>query len=354
MLAVGLLLLAASPVPARKWTDNTGKHSVEAELAEVKGDKVVLKKSKGSPITLPIARLSKADQEYLQSLAKDEKKTEENPYTQAIRASIQTVADSEVDDLQRQLLADGNYKWKLLQKDRKELLPLLLAAQKKRPQMTGLWCHLISMTCGSPDRPGRPLSEEEQDFYRENIACLQEALQTAQAAIREDPKLEDSEVALNWLRHALARAMLVVNGDPDTTKRLAEEMLRGNVDPESWNHGNVIHKANTILGRVALREDDLEGAKTHLLESAKTRGSPQLNSFGPSFTLASELLEKGQQEAVLEYLDLVGKFWATESPDGRALHNRLAREHGELLSEWKDQIRAGKTPDHAKWGARRK
>jgi hypothetical protein len=43
---------------------------VEAELVEVKGDKVVLKRSTGSVITVPIARLSKADQEYLQSLGK--------------------------------------------------------------------------------------------------------------------------------------------------------------------------------------------------------------------------------------------------------------------------------------------
>ncbi len=69
MLAVGLLLLAVWPALARKWTDNTGKYSVEAELVEVKGDKVVLKKSTGSVITMPIARLSKADREYLQSLA---------------------------------------------------------------------------------------------------------------------------------------------------------------------------------------------------------------------------------------------------------------------------------------------
>ncbi len=70
MLAVGLLLLVALPALARKWMDSTGKYSVEAELVEVQGDKVVLKKSTGSVITMPVARLSKADQEYLQSLAK--------------------------------------------------------------------------------------------------------------------------------------------------------------------------------------------------------------------------------------------------------------------------------------------
>jgi hypothetical protein len=70
MLAVGLLLLAGSPALTRTWTHHTGKFSMEAELVEVKGDEVVLKKSTGSVITVPIARLSKADQEYLQSLGK--------------------------------------------------------------------------------------------------------------------------------------------------------------------------------------------------------------------------------------------------------------------------------------------
>ncbi|NQV05288.1 hypothetical protein HQ535_01965 [bacterium] len=68
VLAVGLLLLVASAALARKWTDNTGKYSVEAELVDVQGDKVALKKSTGSVITMPIARLSKADQDYLTDL----------------------------------------------------------------------------------------------------------------------------------------------------------------------------------------------------------------------------------------------------------------------------------------------
>ena len=194
------------------------------------------------------------------------------------------------------------------------------------------------MACGPADRLRRRLSEEDRQFHLYNIACLQEAVQIVQTAIRDDPNLKEPEAALNWLRDILACETLLVDGDLVTSRRLAEEMLRSNVDPESWDYGNVIHRANIILGRVALREHDLEGAGTHLLESAKTRGSPQLNSFGPSFTLASELLEEGKQEAVLEYLDSVSKFWATESPDGGPSRNRRARERGELLSEWKDQI----------------
>jgi hypothetical protein len=70
LLAAGSLLLAATSALARKWIDDTGKFSVEADFAEVKGNSVVLRRSTGALITVPIARLSKADQEYLQSLEK--------------------------------------------------------------------------------------------------------------------------------------------------------------------------------------------------------------------------------------------------------------------------------------------
>ena len=69
VLVCGLLLAAPSLCSARTWTDNTGTYSVEAELVEVQGDKVVLRKVSGSVITVPVARLSETDRRYLQSLA---------------------------------------------------------------------------------------------------------------------------------------------------------------------------------------------------------------------------------------------------------------------------------------------
>ena len=83
MLAVGLALVVVLPALGRKWTDSTGKFSVEAELVEIKDNKVVLKKSTGSVITVPIARLSKIDQEHLQSLDKPgPKPPDDSPTTQ--------------------------------------------------------------------------------------------------------------------------------------------------------------------------------------------------------------------------------------------------------------------------------
>jgi len=70
ILICGQLHLAALPGWARKWSDASGKFTVEAELVEVQADKVVLKKAVGEKIAVPLARLSPSDRRYLASLGK--------------------------------------------------------------------------------------------------------------------------------------------------------------------------------------------------------------------------------------------------------------------------------------------
>ena len=97
-----------------------------------------------------------------------------------------------------------------------------------------------------------------------------------------------------------------------------------------WNDGNAIHDGNMVRGLVALRSGNVQQAAQDLIEAGKTTGSPQLNSFGPDMMLASELLEKGQRDAVLEYLVSCKKFWTLGA----------AR-----LDAWIDLIRSGGKPD---------
>ena len=80
-----------------------------------------------------------------------------------------------------------------------------------------------------------------------------------------------------------------------------------------------------------------------------TTGSPQLDSFGPEMQLAQELSEKGEKETVLEYLDLVARFWANPNERTEANSERIARDHLNQLEAWKRQVRAGNVPDHEKW-----
>ena len=81
------------------------------------------------------------------------------------------------------------------------------------------------------------------------------------------------------------------------------------------------------MGLAALQEGDTEAAKGYLLAAGGTPGSPQLDSFGPTMTLAQALLGRGESAVVLEYPD-------------RSLASRNTR----TLSRWKAAIRAGDAP----------
>lgn len=79
--------------------------------------------------------------------------------------------------------------------------------------------------------------------------------------------------------------------------------------PDNWNFGNAVHFGHTVLGLVALKAGDSKLASSELIASGEVRGSPQLNSFGPSMRLARELLKTGERDSVLVYLGLCRKFW---------------------------------------------
>ncbi len=98
--------------------------------------------------------------------------------------------------------------------------------------------------------------------------------------------------------------------NPDGVAAVASELL-GIAEryKNDWNYGNAIHKANSALGRLALRGGDKESARKYLLASARSKGSPQMNSFGPNMGFAKEMIEAGERETVLEYFALCRQFW---------------------------------------------
>lgn len=149
------------------------------------------------------------------------------------------------------------------------------------------------------------------------------------AALERAASLSTPEQRFDGLAK-LARAAVEV-GDLALASKYASEALAGiPAAPRTWNTGNLIHHAHLVLGRVALRSGDLPAAKQHLLEAGKTPGSPQLDSFGPNMQLASELLEKGERQVVLDYFDLCEKFWVSGKP---------------RLDAWRAQIASGAIPD---------
>jgi hypothetical protein len=91
-----------------------------------------------------------------------------------------------------------------------------------------------------------------------------------------------------------------------------------------------IHGSNIALGRIALKEGNVEAAKRYLLEAGKAPGSPALDTFGPDLTLAADLLARGERDAILEYLELCANFWG--SGQGR-------------LGYWIAELKNGGTPN---------
>lgn len=59
----------------------------------------------------------------------------------------------------------------------------------------------------------------------------------------------------------------------------------------------------------ALQRGNLKEADRYLLAAVATPGSPRLDSFGPNMSLARELLEKGQNDEVLQFFELCRRFW---------------------------------------------
>lgn len=270
-----------------------------------------------------------------------------NRSASSAKRKIPSVGAKALDDLEAKLKADPQYLMRLLAEDRDQAEAFIRAGQKQRPT-THPWAADVQGLFAGDVFTGKSLQGKDKvAHFKHALAYLQESYDIAVQTL-EDAHDEELHAALPGLRLDLTLAALEAS-QFDTAKKHAAETLRDNADQTNWNYGNIIHDANQILGRCALREGKLADAKAYLLKAGATPGSPQLNSFGPQMQLARELLEKGEKEAVLQYLDLVARFWANPNERTEANSKSIAREHLNQLEAWKRQVRAGKAPDHTKW-----
>jgi hypothetical protein len=70
LLVVVVVSLLASSAMARQWTSRAGGFSVEAELVDVKDGNVILKKTDGSQVSVPLNKLSLGDVRYINDVLK--------------------------------------------------------------------------------------------------------------------------------------------------------------------------------------------------------------------------------------------------------------------------------------------
>lgn len=260
--------------------------------------------------------------------------------------SLPSVSTEDLDDYETRLKDPQYLMMELLAEDRDKAEALIRAGQKQRPG-AHLWALDIQTLFAADQFTAKSLQGEKRvAHFKHALEYLQESYDLTVEALKKEPNEMLQEV-LPDLQLDLAQAALEAK-ETELAKQHAIETLQKNTDETSDHYGNVIHNANQILGRCALREGNLADAKAYLLKAGATPGSPQLNSFGPQLHLARELLEKGEKETVLQYLDLVSKFWASENEQS-ALGQQISKEHAALIAGWKREIANGKIPTATQW-----
>lgn len=130
-------------------------------------------------------------------------------------------------------------------------------------------------------------------------------------------------IHLDWAMEAAFAA-----GQFEKARTYAAEGLEGGGMPFSLEPE---YRANLMLGRIALAEDDPTAAGGYLVAAGRVAAWPSLLPlmvWRPDMHLAEELLEQGERQVVLEYLKLCALHW-----------------EGSQFREWADEIRAGGVPD---------
>lgn len=118
--------------------------------------------------------------------------------------------------------------------------------------------------------------------------------------------------------------------DFHTASAAASEAIQLELPPQVASFRSVIiHRANNILGLIALASGDVDTAKDYLRRSVVSLG-PLPSSYYPYIRLARELLGKGERVAVLAFLQECARLWALENHQ---------------LENWIYALKQGETPD---------
>jgi tetratricopeptide (TPR) repeat protein len=159
----------------------------------------------------------------------------------------------------------------------------------------------------------------------ERVTYAKKELQQAELSMA---RMTASADAYLYLESGAAKAAVEAN-EIDRARQLATDALDRVGSRNDNATGPFIHDAHVVLGRVALRAGSVADAKTHLLQAGRITGGGSLTSFGPNMSLAKELLERGERDTVVSYLEECVKFWS----------------FGGAAQRWIDTIKAGGTPN---------
>ena len=149
-------------------------------------------------------------------------------------------------------------------------------------------------------------------------------------------KLEQQVQASPGSRPALIGylAMLAIKAGDQTKANLYGLEALSNAAAPGPNQAVQSFYGNEVLGIIAMKQGNLEMAKTYLLASGRTKGNAIMAQFGPNMLLAKMLLDAGQKETVLEFLTSCTGLWTSG---------------GNTLAQWRGAIREGAVPDFGRY-----
>lgn len=104
------------------------------------------------------------------------------------------------------------------------------------------------------------------------------------------------------------------SGDDEAARRDAQRAVEGAVDVAKRNPqqaATLINRGNSVLGRIALAHGDLAQARERLRASLRFAAPASVNFgvAGPDLSLAEDLADAGERDAVIEYLEASRQFW---------------------------------------------
>jgi hypothetical protein len=158
-------------------------------------------------------------------------------------------------------------------------------------------------------------------------------------------QLEELEAEIDAAQRSKSRSLLLLPrtaklalwlGETQKAELYASRAL-GLVNPPQLDpfgdSAQAVHDAHMVLGLLALRTGELERARECLLASSRAvdylRHSEmsEFRILGPNYSLAFELVARGERSVVLEYLERCRPVW-----------------HSPRLDEWIQDMRDGRDP----------
>jgi hypothetical protein len=155
-----------------------------------------------------------------------------------------------------------------------------------------------------------------------------EAFATGEHLRNTPPEQLSQSDRLRLLRGQMEKAFW--DGKMDEAESKARELLalaaRSTNDPE---YGNAIFFVNLSLGHITLRRGEKRQAASYLLSASDAPPTDYLRNEYIDMTLARQLVDWSEREAVAQFLDRCARF----------------NHRGKELAEWDPQIRKGINPD---------